>query len=144
MILIAILMLTNIATLSYFLEKEPKHYSYVYMSGKGPNWRVDDYVISFLPGNHFSFGGGTLSYIGSEDTPIGKTKVRFEVYDHDDTNFAGGINESEEEATSMHMGGGEGPETNPPSIREIEKWYVLIRWAGKEEKIELNIGPSLK
>ncbi|WP_409274812.1 hypothetical protein V1499_06665 [Neobacillus sp. SCS-31] len=72
---------------------------------------------------------------------MGVTTVEFEIFDHNNVNFARGVNYSEEVSNNMKMGEGKGFENNPPSISKIEKWYVIVRWAGKEEKIELNLGP---
>ncbi|ALC90656.1 hypothetical protein AM500_13315 [Bacillus sp. FJAT-18017] len=142
-IIISILLITNLITLGFLLIPEPEktvQYSYVHLKGESNHWKVDNFIVSYLPTAH-NFGRGTLTYIGS-DKPTLPINVTVKFFDHRGKEVGSSGGQIGNRELNKPLSGGGYRETvikNPVPIEDILKWSLIIYWNGNEEVIDLGL-----
>jgi hypothetical protein len=140
MTIIVILLITNVFTITTYSLKEEKPEKYIYLNTNGTtgHWKIQDLKITYTP-DSFEHSDAVLTYIGDEKlNPHKRVEVFF--YNAKNKEYASRMGQVNQIDNSLRLGSGgvSGKIKNPPSIQDIKKWYVLIKWDGKQEKMNLK------
>jgi hypothetical protein len=107
---------------------------------------LENYEVYYLPDGSYSYGGGSLTYIGpdKDSNPI---DVEVDYYNHNNKKVSSDKTEGISKDLSIRLGKNSGNTKNLPSFNEIKKWYLVVKWDGiiirSTKRITKNMYKSL-
>ncbi|WP_349409394.1 hypothetical protein [Pseudalkalibacillus sp. SCS-8] len=140
--IIILLLLTNLLAVYFIWTDEDDHssYLYAYLEGESEHWKLDDHHVFYSP-EEMSEGDGILTYTKDSN---GAMNILYEVTFYDKQNKSYFSSKGSTFESQGHLGGIRnevfgGKKNEVPSIEEIESVYAIIKWNGKEERMDLQL-----